>query len=320
MNKQTITLAIAAFLWIGQTESGLAKRAPATGAGEHTKRGMELAEQKHYDAAAAEFTKAIEANPKDPRGYMNRGTAYREGARAAEAARDTAGAATRYTAAMTDFSKEIELAPKDFAGYMQRGQTEVMQSQFDAALADLDKAVQLKPDEAVSYKFRGFAEIGLTQWDRAVVDFTTAIEKNPNDPQGYDRRAWANRNLKNYDAAIGDYTVIIEKNPADAEPLVKRGATYVSMTQYEKGIADYEAALKLKPDNDAVQRLQYARAMLAARNAPPPTATRTPEEAPGLITPLNVGIAAAVLVIIAVVARLVTRGKSGGEPSSGRIR
>ena len=321
MNKQTITLAIAAFLWIGQTGSGLAKRAPATGAGEHTKRGIELAEQKHYDAAVAEFTKAIEANPKDPRGYVNRGTAYRQGARAAEAAGDAAGAATRYTAAVTDFSKEIELAPKDFVGYMQRGQTEVMRNQFDAALADLDKAVQLKPDETVSYKFRGFAEIGLTQWGRAVADFTTAIEKNPNDPQSYDRRAWANRNLKNYDAAVADYTAIIEKNSADAEPLVKRGATYVSMTQYGKAIADYEAALKLKPDDhDTVQRLQYAHAMLAAKNAPSPTARPAPEEAPGLITPLNVGIAIAALVIIAVVARLVTRGKSEGEASSGRIR
>jgi hypothetical protein len=61
--------------------------------------------------------------------------------------------------------------------------------------------------------------------------------------------------------------------------------------------------------------------MLAARNAPPPTATPIPkEEAPGLITPLNIGIAIAVLVIIAVVARLVTRGKSEGEATSGRIR
>ena len=93
------------------------------------------------------------------------------------------------------------------------------------------------------------------------------------------------------------------------------------MTQYEKAIADYEAALKLKPDDyDTVQRLQYAQGMLAARNAPPPTATPTPKEAPGLITPLNIGIAIAVLAIIAVVARLVTRGKSEGEPSSGRIR
>ncbi len=69
-----------------------------------------------------------------------------------------------------------------------------------------------------------------------------------------------------------------------------------------------------------MQRLQYAQGMLAARNAPPPTATPIPKEAPGLFTPLNIGIAIAVLAIIAVVARLATRGKSEGEASSGRIR
>ena len=71
LNKQTITLAIAAFLWITQTESISAKRAPATDAkrapasdaGGHNKRGIELAGQKQFDAAVAEFTKAIQASP-----------------------------------------------------------------------------------------------------------------------------------------------------------------------------------------------------------------------------------------------------------------
>jgi hypothetical protein len=38
-----------------------------------------------------------------------------------------------------------------------------------------------------------------------------------------------------------------------------------------------------------------------------------------LITPLNIGIAIAVLIIIAIIGRLVTRGKAE-ETSSGRIR
>jgi len=114
--------------------------------------------------------------------------------------------------------------------------------------------------------------------------------------------------------------VLIDKNPADAEHLVKRGATYTSLQQYEKAIADYQVALKLKPDDyDTVQRLQYVQAMLAAKNAPPPTATPTPTPTKaGLITPLNIGIAIAVLIVIAVIVRLVTRGKEG--PTSGRIR
>src|SRR3977135_1099108 len=77
LNKQTITLAIAAFLWIGQTERTSAKRAPEADAGGHIKRGIELQREKQSDAAIAKSTKAIQASPKDPRGYHNRGTAYR---------------------------------------------------------------------------------------------------------------------------------------------------------------------------------------------------------------------------------------------------
>ena len=114
---------------------------------------------------------------------------------------------------------------------------------------------------------------------------------------------------------------MIEKEPANPEPLVKRGATYVSMMQYEKAIADYEAALNLKPDDyDTVQRLQYARAMLAAKNAPPPTPIPTPSES-HVFTPLNIAIAFAILIVIAVVVRVVTRGKPEEPPSSSsRIR
>jgi hypothetical protein len=87
--------------------------------------------------------------------------------------------------------------------------------------------------------------------------------------------------------------------------------------QYENAIPDYEAALKVNPqDNDTFQRLQYAQSMLAKKNAsPPPAASPTPSPTPekpsliSLMNPLYIGIAVVVLIIIAVVVRLLTRGK-----------
>jgi tetratricopeptide (TPR) repeat protein len=101
---------------------------------------------------------------------------------------------------------------------------------------------------------------------------------------------------------------------------VKRGATYTSLQQYEKAVADYQAALKLNPnDYDTVQRLQYVQGMLAAKNAPPPPSpTPTPTPGAALITPLNVGIAIVAFIIIAIIVRLLTRGKP--EETSSRIR
>src|SRR5207245_4478678 len=138
-------------------------------------------------------------------------------------------------------------------------------------------------------------------------DFNVAIQRNPNDPQSYDRRAWANRNLKNFPAAVEDYTTILQKNPADEDALVKRGATYAAMSEFEKAIGDYQAALKLKPDDyDTAQRMQYAQAQLAAKNAPPPTPTPTPGTS--FLTPAKSFFAVIILVIIPAVIRFMTRG------------
>src|SRR5438132_10887228 len=141
-NKQTLTIATALILSVAAVHIALAKK-PAAGGGNHMQRGIELAQQKHFDAAVAEFTKAIEGNPKDPRGYANRGTAYRQAARTAVAAGDQEGASTRYQSALADFSKYIEVAPKDAFAYLDRCESEVELKQYDAALADLNKALEL---------------------------------------------------------------------------------------------------------------------------------------------------------------------------------
>ena len=159
LNKQLFTVAIVSVFGCAAIQVNAAKPAKG-GEGNHMQRGIQLAQEKHFDAAAEEFGKAIQQNPKDPRGYANRGTAYRQGARAASAAGDSEGASTRYQSALADFAKYIELAPKDASGYAEHGQTLSELKQYDAALADLSKALELKPDDLNAIKFRGFAEIG----------------------------------------------------------------------------------------------------------------------------------------------------------------
>src|SRR5437016_7576324 len=155
LNKQTLTIATALFLSLAAVHIALAKKPAGGGSGaNHMQRGIELAQQKHFDAAVAEFTKAIEANPKDPRGYANRGTAYRQAARTAVAAGDQEGASTRYQSALADFSKFVELAPKDASAYLERRETEVELKQYDAAVNDLNKAVQLKSENIIGNDFR----------------------------------------------------------------------------------------------------------------------------------------------------------------------
>src|SRR2546423_165615 len=299
LNKQTLTVVIVSVLCCAAVQVDGANPAKKDGGGNHMQRGIKLAQEKPFDAAAEDCDRAIKDNPKDPSEYANRGTAYRQGARTAMAAGDSEGASTRYQAALADFAKYIELAPKDASAHTEHGQTLSELRQYDAALADLNKALELRPDDLNTVKFRGFAEIGLNQWDKAVADFSAVIQKKPDDLQSYDRRALAYRSMKNYDAAIGDYTFLITKNPNDMEATTKRGYTYSLAQQYQNAIADYQAVLKVNPqDNDTFQRMQYAQSMLTAKNASPsPTppiaaASPTPEEKTLMdkISPLYIGI------------------------------
>src|SRR5438094_10488710 len=142
LNKQLLTVAVVSILCCAAVQVDGAKPAKG-GGGNHIQRGIQLAQEKHFDAAADEFGKAIKDNPNDARGYANRGTAYRQGARTALAAGDQEGASTRYQSALADFSKYVELAPKDASAYVERAATEIELKQYDAAATDRSKALEL---------------------------------------------------------------------------------------------------------------------------------------------------------------------------------
>jgi hypothetical protein len=62
--------------------------------------------------------------------------------------------------------------------------------------------------------------------------------------------------------------------------------------------------------------LQYAQAALAGKNAPPSAATPTPTPEAGLFTPINIGTALVVLLVLIGIIFVVIRRRSGGADES----
>src|SRR5947199_6563144 len=75
-------------------------------AAEHAKKAIELVQQKQYDAAVAEFTVAIQADPKNGRLYANRGAALRA-AGMAIATTDQGNSQAKLQQALADCAKAI---------------------------------------------------------------------------------------------------------------------------------------------------------------------------------------------------------------------
>src|SRR5437773_56469 len=154
--RTTLTLSILLSALFFAAPVASAKKRGGGDSDAHRMKGIELANAKQFDQAIAEFNKAVEGAPDDPRCYHDRGTAYRAAARAAELAGDQAGASAKYTSAITDFSQEIELAREDAARYAERSQTRALMRQYGGGVGDANKALELKPDDPSAIKFRGF--------------------------------------------------------------------------------------------------------------------------------------------------------------------
>ena len=245
---------------LGQAKSEKEEKAKTNEGAAHFAAGVQAADQRQYDQAIIEFTKAIEIDPKDIPAIENRAYMYLALQKNAEA--------------VADFTQVIELAPGQTTSYLGRGQAETNLKQFEPALTDLSKAIELKPDDPNAYRFRGFANIGKADWNAAIADYDKAIEMNPQDEQAYVWRAFAKRSLRNYQDALVDYTKAIEINPNDADAFDKRGYCYSLIDQWQKAIDDYQAALAIKPNEpDTVARLRFAQRQIAS---PPVAASIKP--------------------------------------------
>ena len=108
---------------------GAKKKAKTDEGAAHFAAGVQAADQRQYDQAIIEFTKAIEIDPKDIPAIENRAYMYLALQKNAEA--------------VVDFTQVIELAPGQTTSYLGRGQAETNLKQFEPALSDLSKAIEL---------------------------------------------------------------------------------------------------------------------------------------------------------------------------------
>ena len=124
--------------------------------------GVENSNLNQYDKAIADYTKAIDLDPKLAMAYNNRGNAY--------------FGLQQYDKAITDCTKAIDLDPKLAMAYYNRGNAYSGLQQFDKAITDCTKAIDLDPKLAMAYNNRGNAYSGLQQFDKAITDCTKAID------------------------------------------------------------------------------------------------------------------------------------------------
>ena len=199
----------------------------------YNNRGIDREKQKDYEKAIADYSKAIDLSPGYAAAYNNRGNAW--------------GDKKDYEKAIADYAKAIELDPRYAAAYNNRGTAWGEKKDYDKAIVDFSKAIELDPRYAEAYYNRGVVWDKKRDYDKAIADHSRAIEISPKFAKAYYNRGNVWGEKKDYDKAIVDFSKAIEINPNDAEAYYHRGHAWNDKKDYDKAIADYAKAIEINP-------------------------------------------------------------------------
>lgn len=133
-------------------------------------RGIAYKNKGDFDRAIADFTQAIQLNPKDAKPHVNRGNAYSDKG--------------DFDHAIADYNEAIQLDPKFAFAYLNRGLANLFTGALPKAIADLNQASELDPKFAYAALWLDIAErrsnlpsrlpeaikqIDMTKWPAPVI-------------------------------------------------------------------------------------------------------------------------------------------------------
>lgn len=153
----------------------------------------------NYDAAIADFGRAIAAGLGDAGIYINRGVA-----------RQRRG---DLQAAVEDYTRAIQIDPDSARAYDNRANALAELGRYEASLQDSNEALRLSPNFPEALNNRGVTYRFLENYESAIADYTQAIELYPHYAAAYANRGYARKQLGQYEDAVTDYSQAIALEP-----------------------------------------------------------------------------------------------------------
>jgi len=187
------------------------------------------------DGAIADYTKAIELNPRYAAAYVGRGLA-----------RKTKG---DLDGAIADYDRAISLTPRLKEAYNNRGLAFQLKGQLEEAIADFDKALEFDPHYAGAHYNRASAARAKGDLKTAIAELTRAIESPDNDhlSETYNNRGTIRHEDGDTRGSLADFTKAIEIDPRNVFAYVNRGYSLILLGRDNEAQRDFDQVLKLNP-------------------------------------------------------------------------
>jgi tetratricopeptide (TPR) repeat protein len=210
------------------------------------------------DGAIADYSKAIEINPRYAEAFVNRGVARK-------AKGDLSGA-------IADYDKALALDPGLKEAYNNRGLARQLQGSLDPAIADFDKAIELDAHYAGAHYNRASAARAKGDLKLAIAELTKAIESPDNDhlSETYDNRGTIRHEMGDNVGAVADFTKAIEINPRNVFAYSNRGYALILLDKDTEAQKDFDRILKMRPgfQREVDATIKKAKEERAAKKGP----------------------------------------------------
>ncbi len=163
--RLSISLTILLLLFVPACQKGANSTIanPQTAA-DYYNRGVERQNKGDADGAIADYTTAIELDPKNFSAYNNRGNLKQDKGKVKEA--------------VIDFQNAVSLNPSHATAHFNLGHVYQGKKDYEGAIYEYTKAIEAKPDYAMAYANRGLCNLYLNSDAEAQKDFERSLEIN----------------------------------------------------------------------------------------------------------------------------------------------
>ncbi len=194
-----------------------------------------LSAQRKFDEADQLYGKAIEATPKSPLGYNNRGM-FRQ-------------SIDRHDAAVADFNQALALDKNYFVAMTNRGFSKLEMGQLADAEKDFTTSLSMQAQQPGVFSLRGTTRLRLGRIDDAIKDYQQVIAANPESGIALTDLAFAYYFKKDYVQAAQTFDRAMKLDPNLTHLTPWRYATKILAQKMQEAEADV-TALVSKPEAD----------------------------------------------------------------------
>lgn len=206
-----------------------------------------------FKGAAADYSAAIELDPKFQAAHFGRADAFVK-------AGDMARASASYDKAA------LEL-PKDPLVYNNRGTFNLQQGRVDAAIVDFSRALQLDATFAMAALNRGYAYSQKQAWHDAEVDYVYSLEADPEQPLVLRLLGTVRMTQGKLKLALDAFNKAVALDPNTPDNYSGRGFARFFSDDYAGAVADFNKTLQLSPATTMVIPWKYCAQIRAGQTA-----------------------------------------------------